>query len=358
MASIFDIDNFKWSDRRVQELYRSVIEQYPDVEEIKTASDFVGINGSKINWRKASAYVWKDVLDAAVRAALLRDLVQHLVDEGSPRNPRILFLKSLLDDVDTPLSAEPRGKNAAPLFLSGSDEITKQEALLFYDDLSVSIGLIPQLRTVLGTLLTLAPSVCKVISTIPEGTQYGTAFRIGAACLLTNHHVVHDKNDARATRICAEFGYEEDAKGNGLATKTILCDPQSIVADKTNDWAIVTPLEPLDPAWPIIPLQSDILPQVNQKTYIIQHPAGGRKRVAFIRNLITKVDENVVQYLTDTQGGSSGSPVFDEQGRVIALHHAGGLPQTSPGKSPVAKNEGIRISRVVEGLRKAGIAIP
>jgi V8-like Glu-specific endopeptidase len=66
--------------------------------------------------------------------------------------------------------------------------------------------------------------------------------------------------------------------------------------------------------------------------------------------MITAVTEQTVQYLTDTQPGSSGAPVFDASAKLIALHHRGGTPTQKTGKAPLTKNQGVRISRVVAGL--------
>jgi V8-like Glu-specific endopeptidase len=62
-----------------------------------------------------------------------------------------------------------------------------------------------------------------------------------------------------------------------------------------------------------------------------------------------------VQYLTDTQPGSSGAPVFDAEGRLIALHHRGGTPTQMTGKAPLTKNQGVRISKVHAGLKGLGL---
>jgi V8-like Glu-specific endopeptidase len=77
-----------------------------------------------------------------------------------------------------------------------------------------------------------------------------------------------------------------------------------------------------------------------------------------VRNQVSSFDDRVLHYLTDTQQGSSGSPVFDAQGRLIGLHHAGGTPQQVIGKPPMAKNEGIRIPRVVAGLQAQNVDAP
>src|SRR5205814_10048878 len=46
---------------------------------------------------------------------------------------------------------------------------------------------------------------------------------------------------------------------------------------------------------------------------IIQHPNGEPKRLGIRNNLVTEATRTELKYFTDTLGGSSGSPVLNDQ---------------------------------------------
>lgn len=358
MPSILDRFPYPWHERLAQELHVTLTDLYPSSAGALFMADKVGIARGTINTDQAPILIWREILNATAAAALSRDLVK-LVRDATPRNPKRPFLDALLAEAPAiAVDAEPRGQDAEPRFIRDSDEVSEPEALLFHDDLTIPTGRVTRLIGTLAELLRLAPSVCRVRAETPQGIQLGTAFRVGPDLLLTNHHVLHDKAGARATVVTAEFGYEEDADGNGLPTRAIPCDVASIAAEDADDWGIIRASEPLDAAWPILALSQAAVPVRGEAAFIIQHPGGDRKRIGFVRNQITAVDEAVVHYLTDTQTGSSGAPVLNARGQLIALHHAGGRPQEVAGKLPLRKNEGVRIPRVLQGLAAAKINVP
>jgi V8-like Glu-specific endopeptidase len=254
--------------------------------------------------------------------------------------------------------AEPTDGDRTTAFLRGSDQISEPEALLYYDDLTIAFGRLPALIRTLERLFAIGPAVCRLEVDVHGLGWLGTAFRIGQDLLLTNWHVLHRDDGTRPTTVTAEFGYEDDGRGGALPPQAITCRVDSIVADREDDWAVIQTVEPLKQTWPVVELSTAALPVIGSPAYIIQHPGGQRKRVGYVRNQVSWFDDRIVHYLTDTQGGSSGSPVFDADARLIALHHAAGKPQKIAGKMPLEKNEGIRIPRVVEGLKRRSAAGP
>jgi len=83
----------------------------------------------------------------------------------------------------------------------------------------------------------------------------------------------------------------------------------------------------------------------------LQHPRGGELKLALDTDAIIGVNANGtrLRYRTNTEAGSSGSPCFDANWRLAALHHAGD-PNFSLFHRP-EYNVGIPFHRAVNLLR-------
>lgn len=359
MPSILDALPYPFFEREAQELHLTLTQLHPTPQAAVSVAERAGVDVLYINRDQPPVYLWHDILQLAAQGGLTRDLVstvRDLLNEKSPRRP---FLDDLLANRPTPTEGEARHADGTPVFLKDDDSISEPEALLYYDDLTIPIGRVPALVATLQRLLELAPSVCRLVVDVHGAGMTGSGFRITQDLLLTNWHVVHHPTDGtRATAVTAEFGYEDDGQGGALAPTVIPCDVASIETDKADDWAVIRPKQQLMDAWPIVKLSSAVDPVAQTPAYIVQHPRGERKRLGFVRNQVSTFDDRVIHYLTDTEPGSSGSPVFDGQGGLIGLHHAGGTPQMVVGKPPLTKNEGIRIPRVIAGLKAKNIVVP
>jgi Trypsin-like peptidase domain len=91
-----------------------------------------------------------------------------------------------------------------------------------------------------------------------------------------------------------------------------------------------------------------------QRAYLIGHPKGiETPQFSLQDNAILDRDDRLLHYRSPSEPGSSGSPVFDGQWRLIALHHAGfdSVPRLNGAPGRYAANEGILISAIQHGLR-------
>lgn len=150
-----------------------------------------------------------------------------------------------------------------------------------------------------------------------------SGFLVGPDLFMTNHHCVFD-DATRSYYAPEEFSVHMDYiydKDLGNISSTV---KKIEIQDEYLDFALLRLRSPLGKRLGWLPLL-----QTGQKTAykdakIIQHPHGRSKEISRKNSKFTSKEKDVVHYLADTQGGSSGSPVFTKNGSVvIALHHAG-----------------------------------
>jgi hypothetical protein len=88
------------------------------------------------------------------------------------------------------------------------------------------------------------------------------------------------------------------------------------------------------------------------RSYIIGYPAGGALSFSISDNFILDYDDRTMHYRTPTEPGCGGSPVFNYQWRVMALHYAGSEHMRRlTGQGTYAANAGIRLDAIREGIR-------
>ncbi|MDI9948698.1 DNA/RNA non-specific endonuclease [Rhodococcus sp. IEGM 1305] len=186
---------------------------------------------------------------------------------------------------------------------------------------------------------------------------YGTGFLVSPTLLLTNHHVLPNADTARSSVI--EFDYQDGIDGKPRPVQMFPLDPgRFYLADRERDFALVAVgAEPGTLAQfgfnPLIQAEGKAV--IGEFVTIVQHPRGEKKQIALRENRIVDIPERFLHYSADTEPGSSGSPVFNDQWEVVALHHASvRAPQHTEFGGVL--NEGVRISRILEYVRAQNLA--
>lgn len=193
----------------------------------------------------------------------------------------------------------------------------------------------------------------------PAGTGAGTCFLISRGLLLTAAHVLPTADSARQLRV--EFNFELDSRGQARPVSRYLMAPELFfVTDRVEalDYTVVA-LGALEsgpePELAFCPLSDrDDKHALGYCANVIQHPGDLPKQLAVRENRLVDRSDDLLVYMTETRGGSSGAPVFNDEWEVVAVHHWGGTTGriTLPiGISfPDNVNEGVRASAIVGSL--------
>jgi endonuclease G len=215
--------------------------------------------------------------------------------------------------------------------------------------------------------------------------ETGTGFLIGKDLMMTNHHVLPVANFAVGGVL--ELDAEENRIGAAKSPQAFSLDPERFfLHDKDHDMAIVAVSPFSDRGVPLkdygfLPIIEKVGKiRVGDPVGIIQHPGGGLKSVVVHNShfLYLEQEEGIDRfcwYSSDTEPGSSGSPVLNSRWEVVALHHKS-VPKTNEQGDFVNRNgdiiprdelkdreaevqwianEGIRASRLAQIIKQAKI---
>jgi len=308
--------------------------KYPTINQARRFVEDVGLDPIRINFETRADETWFSILDESrkmgprwLRAVLDLALEEYPGDEG---------LQRLRDGVPVHYA---EGPDIASLPWHGRGGQTSERIL------GGQSTLVPV--SFLHSGLRCARAVARL--QVADGSL-GTGFLTPGDLLVTNHHVLGDRNAAASATV--RFNYQKTAEGRDAQSEELRLDPSAFFAtSKMDDCTIVKVEGEPSARWGAIELQATPI-QVGDRVNIIQHPGGDQKQLSFFHNLVVYVGQGRVQYLTDTLPGSSGSPVFDKDWRLVALHHSGGWIPEPGSKDHFFRNEGISVDRVIDVLRR------
>ncbi|MFO0614789.1 MAG: serine protease [Polyangiaceae bacterium] len=191
----------------------------------------------------------------------------------------------------------------------------------------------------LALLLKISPAVCRIMASSPTGmTHVGTGFLIDKNHVLTAQHVLAQIRKLRADAKCVFEGEPAIKAEERLSRPPSVADtrpgaPAPVASEL--DFALLRLASPSS----CRPLELGDSPGPAAPVSVLHYP-GKLAELAISAGTTSHASTPLrTRYDASTEGGSSGAPVVDGQGRVVAIHHAGSV--SHPGL-----NQGIPIGPI------------
>ena len=327
-------------NRNLSNLRNVLAGLYGDVDEARRIVRDVQMDPAYISFFNRSINTWQSILEEALKHDKVADIVKKAREQYPSIQSLALAEHNLLQTVELPEFSESSWQG--PTDNDGIEKI---------------IGTISTLRPIFFLQVGLEKSRTVARVTLKDGSR-GSGFLVNNDLLITNNHVIPSREVAQQAKI--EFNCQKTAEGLDATVDLYTLEPEQGFATSPreeqggDDWTAVRVRGNPNQKWGRVAL-APASPKVKDEVVIIQHPGGGMKQIALSHNVVAFVDDRRLQYLTDTTEGSSGSPVFNTDWQLVAVHHKGGYLREPGSKKAVFRNQGIHINAVIAGLNKEGL---
>jgi endonuclease G len=280
-------------------------------------------------------------------------------------------LERLEIDPGTAFALSASGISFAPISGAGPAESSVLERILGTSDL-MGVSFLE-----LGLLVSRTIGRVHCRDRVGRTVGYGTGFMVSPRLMMTNNHVLDSAETASYSQI--EFDYQVGLDGKPATSVFFgLAPADFFLTDAGLDYTLVAVQaqlpdgRALDFGWNRL-LDEEGKVIKGEYVNIIQHPNGEPKQLALRENQLEDALEQWLHYRTDTAPGSSGSPVFNDQWEVVALHHSG-VPRRDEQGNILARdgqvwqpvmgehridwmaNEGARVSRIVRHIKAQSLS--
>ncbi|WP_202220571.1 effector-associated domain EAD1-containing protein [Okeania sp. KiyG1] len=349
------------SNSEIEKLFEALLDAYRDYNKLQRMVKFkLGENLERFAGRGDLETVVFNLIDSAEARGKLERLILGAYEQN-PDNPELKkFYETVFKNfkqrkiVDSDVTPKDFGPNID--WRSKTDEIELQRFFKKQPDW-YDVGFLQR-------IIEQAKSVCRV--DLPSLNITATGVLIASKYVLTNYHVLKlndkDNPELNTKNVRLNFGCFSLNDGRETQSKSFLLDSENpIIASSPVaeldyillqlEEAFIQTLNSDDTTIKPAQWETNISLSETDSINILQHPNGESMKLSITCDGITGIYPNsgLVQYINKTTGGSSGSPCFNENGELVALHHA----QRS--KSFGTIREGILFSSIYYDLAQKSI---